>query len=251
MASLLPAGTQGALLVCLVLQLVSTGWCQYGNFAGQCMVCNGHMKKDLSPQEMNRYAHNDLKIILCHSFIIRFQLGNNLVCGKSSEEWVKKLRDCFENQALWECKKKTTPAPAQITTTSAAAAPTTRFVFTTTTEVELTTRPTPAPKNPNFTKKVEYQTTLESMDDANNETHNDALAGGGLKDELKNSTPAPPANKMKHLTVAVISLLAVVFVLVTLVTYLICRKKAHPNEYVGVDQTVETQSTIDEAFSGN
>ncbi|XP_078525506.1 C-X-C motif chemokine 16 [Lissotriton helveticus] len=253
MASLPSAGSRGAILAFLLFQLMNPGRCQIANEAGLCDDCKD-LRTDLDPLNMLYFANIGTNVTSC-SLIIKFKLKNYVVCGKSSEEWVKKLRNCIKKNDFMPCKrkaKKPTPAPAQVTTTRASTAPAPAVVLITTKGSELTTHPTSTPKNPHFTEKDESKIILEPKNDATNETNNDALAeGGGLKDELKNSTPAPETDKMKHLTVAVLSLLAVVFVLVIVVTYLICRRKANQKKYEQVEQNPETNSTIDESFSGN
>ncbi|KAJ1084342.1 hypothetical protein NDU88_004493 [Pleurodeles waltl] len=81
MAALLPVGTQGALLACLVLLLViDTGWCQHGQTIGKCTDCIGHMKEHLPPQKIRTYAHKDTQIVLCQSIV--------------NKEWVTTLKTC-------------------------------------------------------------------------------------------------------------------------------------------------------------
>ncbi|XP_078527547.1 uncharacterized protein LOC144799844 isoform X2 [Lissotriton helveticus] len=325
MASLPSAGSQGAILAFLLFQLMNPGWCQYANIAGLCRDCKGRLKQDLLPWQMKHYAHTNTKTLVCAS-LIRFQFGNNIVCGKSGDEWVTKLRKCIDTKDFQACKtgttKSVTPAPnsafvltttkgteltthhtstskspnfsqkdehkktldpnndatnetkndpladtemttcpAQVTT-SVGTTPSPAFVQTT--DRELTSHPTATPKNPPFTDKDMHKITLEPKIDATNKNKNDALpADAELKDELKNSTPAPQTDKMKHLMVAGLSLLAVV---VSLVSYVSCRRKgrlftrkesetcrheAHEDKYDAVKQNEDTKSAKDEAFSGH
>lgn len=243
MASLPPAGSRGAILVFLLFRLTNPGWCQISGVAGLCSDCKD-LRTHLLPENMAYFAKDITQVTPCYS-IIRFQLEKNVVCGKSDAEWVDKLKGCIETKEFLKCRrkaKKPTLAPAQVTTTSASTAPAPAVVLTTTKGSELTTHPMSTPKNPNLTEKDEYQIILEPKNDATNKTNNDSLAGGGLKNELKNSTPPPETDQMNQSTVAVLSLLAVVFVLVIAVTYLICRRKASKKKYEEVTQTPETES---------
>ncbi|XP_069502705.1 C-X-C motif chemokine 16 isoform X2 [Ambystoma mexicanum] len=243
------AAGRGAIGVGLLLLLVPySGWCQIGYT--QFCDCS-KSPQDINPRELASFAFGELNYELCQGTLIRFTSRKKTIvkvlCGNKDADWAKKLRRCRDTGDKKECTRKVDsnpPRPPLPVTTQ-------RTIIVPKPESFLNTDP--GPPSTQSTSSATIATSAWAPNDGDENVSHPKMEADGTSTWARegdvnhrgqeNSTP-------EHTTVAVLSLLAVVFILVAVVAFLICKRRNNPQtQYNAVarenlDPENEQQSTL-------
>ncbi|XP_069502704.1 C-X-C motif chemokine 16 isoform X1 [Ambystoma mexicanum] len=279
------AAGRGAIGVGLLLLLVPySGWCQIGYT--QFCDCS-KSPQDINPRELASFAFGELNYELCQGTLIsksrtvtlaeslysvrsliycesstnglhpvpyictgftsRKKTIVKVLCGNKDADWAKKLRRCRDTGDKKECTRKVDsnpPRPPLPVTTQ-------RTIIVPKPESFLNTDP--GPPSTQSTSSATIATSAWAPNDGDENVSHPKMEADGTSTWARegdvnhrgqeNSTP-------EHTTVAVLSLLAVVFILVAVVAFLICKRRNNPQtQYNAVarenlDPENEQQSTL-------
>ncbi|XP_006899223.1 PREDICTED: c-X-C motif chemokine 16 [Elephantulus edwardii] len=217
---------EGRVLLFLLLATLPVPASHSGDASESSATGNCHCDNPISNlrTEQKEHLRKHLKGYQHCALFVRFQLPSRTVCGSSTQSWVLELMSCFDHK---ECghtllrnraHQKHLPPPSTRITETTAAEPS--DMATSVLTLQFTQQPTliastrPLDKSLVYSKETSTPTVGHSLKAG-------PEAGENQKQLKENAGLLVP----KSAIVAVPSLLALVFILIGILLYVLCRKR--------------------------